>query len=162
MSMRTVLRQRWQAVSPREQHLVLAALLLVLLALLWWVGIAPALGTLHSAQSQRQQLDAQLQQMQRLQVRAQALQAQPRLAPEEARRLLEASVKALGANAQMALTGDRVSVTFKGVSADALAQWLAQARVNARAVPAEARLSRNAAGNWDGVLMLPLGSSPSR
>ena len=73
MSMQMILRQRWQTVSPREQRLVVAALLLVLVALLWWLAIAPALATLRSAQSQRQQLDSQLQQMQRLQVQAQAL-----------------------------------------------------------------------------------------
>ena len=157
-----LLRQRWQTVSPREQYLVLAALLLVLLALLWWIGVAPALNTLRSAQSQRQQLDAQLQQMQRLQVQAQALQSQPRIAADEARRLLEASVKPLGASAQLALAGDRVSVTFKAISADALTQWLVQARLNARLVPTEARLTRNAGGSWDGVLVPSSGSSPPR
>ena len=67
MSMQMIMRQRWQMVSPREQRLVVAALLLVLVALLWWLAIAPALATLRSAQGQRQQLDAQLQQMQGLQ-----------------------------------------------------------------------------------------------
>ena len=162
MTVMSELRQRWQAVSAREQRLVLAAALLVTLALLWWIGVAPALSTLRSAQNQRQQLDMQLQEMQRLQVQAQALQAQPRIAGEEARRLLEASVKPLGASAQLALSGDRVSVTFKAISADALTQWLVQARANARAVPIEARLSRNAAGSWDGVLMFSPGSAPPR
>ena len=39
---------------------------------------------------------------------------------------------------------------------DTLAQWLTQARVNARALPAEARLTRNAAGQWDGTLVMSL------
>ena len=162
MSMRMILRQRWQAVSPREQRLVLSALLLVLAALLWWLGIAPAMGTLPSAQSQRQQLDAQLQQMQRLQVSAQALQAKPRMTFDETRRLLEASVKPLGATAQLATVGERVTVTFKGISADALVQWLVQARLTARSAPSEARLVRNAAGAWDGSLVLTPGAPPAR
>jgi general secretion pathway protein M len=162
MTLLTLLRQRWQAVPSREQRLLLAALFLVLAALLWWVGVAPALATLRSAQSQRLQLEAQLHQMQRLQVQAQALQAQPRLVIEEARRLLEASLKPLGAAAQLVPAGERMSVTFKAISADALAQWLIQARLNARAVPSEARLVRNAAGSWDGMVLLTLGSSPPR
>ena len=75
---------------------------------------------------------------------------------EEARRLLEASVKPLASTAQMTVVGERVSVTFKGVSADVLAQWLAQARLNAHAMPSEARLQRSATGTWDGTLVLSL------
>ena len=162
MTLSASLNQRWQAVSPLEQRFMLAALGLVLLALLWWVGVAPALATLRSAENQRHSLEAQLQQMQRLQVQAQALQAQPRIGFEDARRLLEASLKPLGASAQMVLTGERMTVTFKGVSADTLTQWLVQARLTARAVPTEARLTRNATGAWDGILVLRSGSAPPR
>lgn len=162
MNMLSLLNERWQAVSRREQQLVLAALVLVLGALLWWVGVAPALATLRAAETQRQLLDAQLLEMQRLQAQAKALQAQPRIAFDEARRLLEASVKPLGATAQMSVAGERVSITLKGVSADAFTQWLAQARLNARAVPSEARLVRNAAGTWDGTLVLNPGTLPAR
>ncbi len=162
MSLQMELRQRWQAVSPREQGLVLAAALLVLAALLWWVGIAPALGTLRSAERQRQQLDAQLQQMQRLQVQAQALQAKPRMSFDETRRLLEASIKPLGTTAQLATAGERVTISFKGVSADVLVQWLVQARLTARSAPSEARLVRNVAGTWDGTLVLTPGGPASR
>jgi general secretion pathway protein M len=156
MKLPTPLAERWQNVSNRERQLVLAALALVLLALVWWVGVAPALTTLRSAQTQHQLLDGQLQQMQSLQGQAKALQAQPRITFEEARRLLEASIKPLGATAQLTLAGERATVVLKGVSADALAQWLAQVRLNARALPSEARLVRNASGAWDGTLTLNL------
>ena len=156
MNLLTHLQARWQAVSSREQRLLLAALALVLGALLWWLALAPALTTLRAAESQRQRLDAQLQQMQRLQVQAQALQAQPRIAFEDARRLLDVSVKSLGPGAQLALVGERATLTLKGVSSDALAQWLAQVRLNVRTVPTEARLQRSAAGTWDGTLVLNL------
>jgi general secretion pathway protein M len=148
------LQAHWLQISRREQQLVLAALALLLLAMLWWVGLAPALSTLRKVEQQRPQLDAQWQQMQRLQTLAQTLQAQPRLAPDEAKRQLETVMKPLGASAQWQVSGERVSVTLQGVPADTLAQWLAQARLNARAVPGEARLVRNASGSWDGTLVL--------
>lgn len=152
----SALAARWQTVSGRERQLVVVGLALLLLALLWWVGVAPALATLRSAQTQRQLLDAQLQQMQSLQMRAKVLQAQPRIAFDEARRLLEASVKPLGATAQLMLAGERATVTLRGASADAVAQWLMQVRLNVRAVPSDARLVRSASGAWDGTLTLNL------
>jgi len=156
MKLPALLQVRWNSLPRREQRLVLVALALLLGALLWWVCLAPALATLRSADKQHQLLAVQLQQMQRLQAQAKTLQAQPRLALLEARRLLEASVKPLGATAQLMVAGERVTVTLRGASADALAQWLAQARLNARAVPSEARLVRSAAGTWDGMLVLTL------
>lgn len=156
MKLLPFLQVRWHSVSRREQQLVLAALTLLLAALLWWVGLAPALTTLRSADTQHRLLEAQLQQMQRLQAQAKALQAQPRIAFDDVRRLLEASVKPLGAAAQLVVAGERVTLTLRGASADALAQWLTQVRLNARAVPSEARLVRSAAGTWDGMLVLNL------
>lgn len=148
---------RWRQMSRREQQLLQAALALVLGALLWWVALAPALSTLRAADKQHPLLDAQLQQMQGLQAQAKILQGQPPLPMSEAQRLLEAAMKPLGATAQLAVVGERVTVTLKGVSADALAQWLAQVRLNARAVPSEARLVRSStAGTWDGSLVLTL------
>lgn len=156
MKLPALLQVRWNSVPRREQRLVLVALALLLVALLWWVCLAPALATLRSADKQHQLLAVQLQQMQRLQAQAKTMQAQPRLALLEARRLLEASVKPLGATAQLMVAGERVTVTLRGASADALAQWLTQARLNARAVPSEARLVRSVAGSWDGTLVLTL------
>jgi general secretion pathway protein M len=149
-----LLVQRWKAVSQRERQWVLAALTLVLAALLWWLGVAPALSTLRSAETQRHLLEAQLQQMRILQTQAMALQAQPKITSDEARRLLEASVKPFGATAQLSSVGDRTIVTLKGASADALAQWLVQVRLNVRTVPSDARLVRGANGSWDGTLTL--------
>ena len=138
-------------------------------AALWWLALAPALATLRAADAQHRQLDAQLQQMRSLQTQAAALQSQPKLGFDDAQRTLEALLKQkLGASAQMSVIGDRASITLKGANADALAQWLTQARINARAVPSEVRLVRSAApgagaaasgaGNavWDGTLVLNL------
>ena len=57
------------------------------------------------------------------------------------------------------MVGERASVTLKNASPDALAEWLIQARLNARSVPLEARLVRNPAPGgitWSGVLMMAL------
>lgn len=162
MNLLSPLQSRWRLVPVRQQRWLLAALALLLVALLWWLALAPALATLKAATQQQRQLDAQLQQMQRLQAQARALQTQARIPVDEARRLLEASVKPLGATAQMVVTGSGVTLSFKGISADALAQWLIQVRQNAHAVPVEARLVRAAAGavgtpiTWNGTLVLHL------
>lgn len=150
------LQARWHGTSPREQRLLVAGLALLLGALLWWVGLAPALATLRAAAPQHRLLEAQLQQMQRLQAQAKTLQTQPPLALNEARRRLEASVKPLGATAQLNVTGERATLTLKGASADAIAPWLTQVRLTARTAPTEARLVRNGAGTWDGTVVLTL------
>jgi general secretion pathway protein M len=70
--------------------------------------------------------------------------------------LLEATAKDLGAAAQLVIVGERATLTLKGISAEALAQSLVQARLNARTLPVEAHLVRNVAGTWDGTLVLTL------
>ncbi len=156
MTLPPAVMARWSALARREQQAVLAALALVLGAVLWWVALAPALSTLRSAPQQLRQLETQLEQMQRLQQQAKTFQAQPVLTLAESRRLLEASVKTLGPNAQLTMVGERVTLTLKGASADAVAQWLTQARLTARVSPTEARLVRNASGTWDGAMVLIL------
>lgn len=150
------LRQRWQALPPREKTMAAVAGGLLLAALVWWLLVQPALTTLRTAPAQHRALDAQLQQMRALQAEAQAMKSLPRQNPEDARRALEASVKALGTGARLAFSGDQATLTLAGVPADALASWLNQARVEARVQPGQARLVRNAAGTWDGTLMLTL------
>lgn len=157
MSAAQQLRARWQQLAPREKTGVAGAALLIVIALGWWLAIAPALATLRTAGEQHRTLDAQLQRMLGLQAQAQALQSQPRQSYDEALRLLETSIKqGLGTSARMMIAGERVTVTLSGTPPDALAQWLTQARVNARALPSDARLNRNAAGLWDGTLVLSL------
>jgi general secretion pathway protein M len=151
------LKRRWALLAPREQHLVAGAVGLVAAALLWWLLLAPPLTVMRSAQAQHRALDAQLQRMLGLQAQAQALQAQPRQTTEEATRLLEATVREkLGTAARMSIAGERVTISLTGAPPDALAQWLTQARTNARALPVEARLTRSTAGLWDGTLVLAL------
>jgi general secretion pathway protein M len=151
------LRARWAGLAPREQALVAAAAALVALALLWWLAIGPALATLRSAEDQHRALDTQLQQMRRLQAQARAMQAQPKLNHDEAMRQLETAIRQqLGVSARYAIAGERVTITLTNTQPQALAQWLSAVRTNARAIPGEAKLARNAAGGWDGSLVLTL------
>jgi general secretion pathway protein M len=154
MNFPTTLRSQWATMSVREQRLLQTALIILLSSALWWLGLAPALATLRSAEKQHRVLDAQWQQMQTLQAQAKTIQTQTPLTIPQAQRLLEDSVKPLGTTAQLGAMGERVTVTFKGISADALAQWLAQARLNARATPSEAHLNRTDTGTWDGTLVM--------
>ncbi|RZJ15127.1 MAG: type II secretion system protein M [Acidovorax sp.] len=174
----TALRARWQAMAPREQSLVLAAGGLIAFALLWWLAVAPALATLRTAPARHAALDTQLQQMLSLQAEAQQLQSAPRTTTGDAVGALRTALtQRLGNTAQLNVVGDRATVTLKGAPADALGQWLAQARSNARATPVEARLVRSTAAatpaaggttpvvlgaaavampRWDGTLVLAL------
>lgn len=154
---RQQLQARWAALAPRERLLVAAAASLVGLALLWWIALGPAITTLRTAGEQHRALDAELARMQRLQAQAKAMQSAPRQNPEEAMRQLEAAIRQqLGTSARHVVAGDRVTVTLANTQPAALAQWLSQVRTNARAIPGEAKLARNAGGGWDGSVVLAL------
>jgi general secretion pathway protein M len=149
-------RAHWQSASAREQRWLLAGSALLVLALLWWVALAPALRALKAAPQQHLALDAQMQVMQRLQAQAQTLRAQPVISAAQARKSLDGLLKPLGASVQMVFQADRVTITLKGVSPEVLAQLLAGIRQGARMVPSEAHLTRNVGGVWDGSLILQL------
>lgn len=154
------LQVRWMQLAPRERNLLTLAASLILLTLLWLLLLAPSLRTLRTAAAQAQALDAQLQHMQSMQAQAKALQQQAPLSQADAVRALnQATQQTLGASAQISVNAERATVTLQATRADALAQWLAQARINARATPLEARLNRLATPNgvtWSGVLVMGL------
>jgi general secretion pathway protein M len=101
-----------------------------------------------------------LQQMQTLQAQAQSIQAQPPLAYDDAVRALKlATQQSLGTTAQISIGADRATITLQSAQPAALAQWLTQARLNARSVPQEARLNRVAEAGiflWNGTLTMSL------
>lgn len=159
--LRTQALARWQALSPREQNgvSVLGTLLAVLL--LWSVAVAPALQALRDCDNRRTQIGLQQAHMLALQNQAQALQARTPLSRDEALRNLQGLTP--GAQIQLNVQGERVAVQLKAVPAPALANWLAQARTQAQALPIEAHLTRNQAATisnaavvWDGNLVLSL------
>ncbi len=162
MSLQTTLaplQTRWMLLATREKNLLKLACALVLLAVLWIALLAPALATLRNADAQALTLDSQLQHMLSMQFQAQSLQKQPPLAYDAALKALTAATQqTLGTAAQITVSGERANVALQGVSADALAQWLAQCRLNARSTPLEARLARVVVAGtaWNGLLVMSL------
>ena len=147
--------KRWHTLSPREQRSIslLGALLAVLL--FWFIAIAPALNTLRDSDHRRAHIHQQQSHMLALQAQAQALQGRTPLARDEALRNLQGLTPS--AQMQINVQGDRVSVQLKAVPAATLANWLAQARSQAQALPLEAHLTRGStAMTWDGSLVLSL------
>ena len=138
-------QQRWLDLSGRERTGLSLALGLLALALVWSVGVAPAWRQWQQGQAQTQALQAQWQGLQALQAQVSALKGQSRVRPDDAARLLQASVATLGPSASLVVNGDMATVQIKGASAAALSTWLAQARTQALALPVQARLSRMAA-----------------
>jgi general secretion pathway protein M len=159
-ALRAQVLARWLALSPREQRglSVLGALLGVLL--FGSVAIAPALNTLRDSDNRREQIGQQQAHLLALQHQAQALQARTPLSRDEALRNLQGLTA--GTDIQLNVQGDRVSVQLKAVPAPTLAQWLAQARSQAQALPVEAHLTRSPVTGeahvvaWGGNLVLSL------
>jgi general secretion pathway protein M len=153
-------KARWTMLSQRDRTVLQLGATVVGLALFWWLVLAPAITTLHGAAQQHQRLDTQLQRMQILQAQVQALQKRPQVSTADAARALEQSVRQqLGASAQLQVNGAQATVSLQNLSADKLAQWLPQARLNAHATVTQARLKRNAAAGpatWSGTLVLRL------
>lgn len=155
--LRETVQPAWSRLAPRERLAVAAAASVVGLALLWWLGVAPALATLRQAPAQHRQLDAQLAQMRQMAATAEGLRGQNQaLSPASARGALEqATTATLAGTAQLQVQGDRATVTLRGTPPDALAQWLAQVRINARVVPVQADLQNGGTpAGWSGQLVL--------
>lgn len=146
----------WQQLKMSEKRLILVAIWIILSAILWWVAIAPAIKIIKEAPEEHRKLDAKLQIMRTFGVEAKNLQSQPKLGLDEAQKALQSSVvQRFGSAAQLNLAGERATLTLKNANAQELAQWLSQARVNARALPTEAKLNRNT-DSWDGTMVLSL------
>ena len=133
------LRTAWQQRPARERGLLLVGGSFLVLLALWQWGIAPALSVWREAPARQARLENQTRQMLQLQAEAQRLQAPSRLGRTQALERLQAT------------------------SALALAQWLAQAREQAQALPVQVQLkpAPRPAGEsteplWQGSLVLRL------
>jgi general secretion pathway protein M len=158
-TLRDTLQSWWSQRPAREKPLLLGAAILVSAALLWWVAIAPAVRTLSGFDAKWAAQDAQLQTMLRLQNQAQSLTAQAPLSTAAAAQALLASVQqSFGTQADVQIQGNSATVTLRGVPGEALAQWLATARANARSVPVQTRLKRGPNG-WTGTMQMGLPQS---
>ena len=154
------LRERWMALALRERQALTVAAWVLGLALLWFVGIAPAWRTAGAAPARLDQLDTQMLLMQRLSGEARSFRGAPAVGIVQAQAAVKAASDALGGAARLTLTGERATVTFTNASSAQLREWLSEVRVAARARPVEASLNRSAQG-YSGtvVLALPGGAS---
>lgn len=144
-ALRTRLSANWQRLNSRERWAVTTAAVVCASAALWWGALAPALATLRQAPQRHAQLDDQLAHMRTLSAVATRLQALPALGRTERLAALEADTRRLlGDTATVRTTNDQATVTLRATRPEALAQWLADVRANARLTPTEARLSRQA------------------
>jgi general secretion pathway protein M len=148
---------RWRALAPRERTGLTVAGVAIAALLAWLVLLQPAWRTLRDAPLQLDTLDAQLQQLQRLAAESRSLRAAPPVALPQAAEALQAATARLGDGGRIAITGDRATLSLKGVGADLLVDWLADARSAARARPVEAQLTRSGQG-YSGTLVVQLGS----
>ncbi|WP_439517829.1 type II secretion system protein GspM [Hydrogenophaga sp.] len=143
--------------APRERRAVVIAAWVLGLGLVWWLAVAPALDTLFQANARHARLDAQLAQMQRMATAADALRGQNTALPpsrDEVLRTLEVATNGLGGTAQLSVLGDRATVTLRNTQPDALAQWLAQVRINARLIPLQSQLTRDPGSpGWSGTVV---------
>lgn len=163
--LREALKNRWQALSVREQRGLRLLGGVVLFALAWQVLVAPAQHKLHEADTQRQRVAQQHAHMLALQAQAHALQQRNALSREMALKVLQGMPTVAGL--QLNPQGERVLVTLKAVPATALSDWLAQARTQAQSLPGEVHLTRNTTSSaalatepstavWDGTMVLEL------
>lgn len=154
---------RWDAASKRERLGLVLAMLSLAGYLLWSVGLQPALKTIRSAPAQLQELDDQVQQMQRLSAEAHELRALPAVSTSEAETALMAASARLGPSTRVTPSGDRATVTFNDVSPAAFQAWLSEVRGAARARVLEAQLQRQPSGqaSYSGTVTLGLVRAPS-
>ncbi len=155
---RIAMQHLWRARPARERYALVTAALVLGLALLWQLGVAPAWRTLHNAPAQRSAAQQQLNAMQALASQARALQGQtvrtalPRA--ERLRALEAATAQHLGTQARITPGTESVQVTLQNTAAPALAQWLQQVRLNAQLPVTSARLTRSGDQHWSGTLVL--------
>lgn len=152
------LRARWQALGARERRLLGAAAWVIGAALVWFVAIAPAWRTVSGAPARLDQLDTQLQQMQRMAGEARSLRGAPAVGAVQSQAAVKAASDALGGAARLTLQGERATVTFTNANGAQLRAWLTEVRGAGRARPVEATLTRGPQGyNGSVVLALPGG-----
>lgn len=152
----------WSRWSTRERRAVSLALTVVLLSVLWWVALAPALRTLAKAPAEHQAMDQKIQQLNGIAQEAALLRAATPLQAAEATAALQATVKnRLGPQTDIKVAEGSATVTLKGVSTDALTQWLTEARTGAHAKPNQAQLRQTPSG-WDGTITLTLPTGAAR
>lgn len=155
---RAPLVARWRALSERERNAASIAIAAIVLLLVWWVALQPALRTLRDAPAQIDQLDAQLQHMQRQAAEAAELRNAPPMTTAQSTAALQATTERLGSRGRLALAGDRATLTLTGATGNQLRDWLSEARSGARARPVEVQLTRTPQG-YSGTVVVTVGGT---
>jgi general secretion pathway protein M len=148
----------WQARAAREKQLIVAMTVAVGALLVWWIAIQPALRSLHESAVDIERLDQQMQQVQLAAGEMQTLRAASPVPTEQATAALRAATARLGDRAKLLVQGERATLSFTGIPADALRAWLGEARSAARARPLEAQMVKAAAG-YSGSITVSVGSA---
>lgn len=159
MSLRAQARAWWHSRAARERQALVLVALICGLGLVWSVAVGPALRTVREAPARLDQLDAQLQQVQRVSAESVVLRSIAPVSTAQAALALKAASDRLGEHARLTLQGERASLLLTGVDTDALRAWLLEVRSGARARPVEAQLQRDARG-YSGTLSVTLGGTP--
>jgi general secretion pathway protein M len=158
--MKSEWRSRFKALPDKDRQRLKYLALGLFLSLLWFWNMAPALKTYQEAPLQLAQLELQSQNLKSLQTQALALQKAPRMNAQNASAVLQqTATEILGSSAKLTLESGRATVNLTPTSADALAQFLASARVKAYALPVEAKLQKTKTADqelWRGTLILSL------
>ena len=146
--------------AVRERRLLAAAAGLVLVALLWWVAIAPAWRVMRSAPVQLETLELQWQSMQGLSAEARELRAIPPVPLAQAQAALTAAGQRLGDKARLTIQGERAVLDLNGLGGEVMTAWLAEVRASARVRVITAQLNRLPNGAYRGKLELSIGGRP--
>jgi len=154
--LRAQARERWRSLPSRERFALGLALLLIAVFVVWSITVRPAWRMLQEAPAQLDRLDAQLQQMQRLAAESKTLRGAVPVSAAQASLALNSATERLGGQARIAIQGERATLTFNSVPAEALRAWLGEARSAARVQVIEVRLARSAQG-YSGSVVVVLG-----
>lgn len=156
-SLREQAKTWWLARTPRERQTVIVMAAVVAFFVVWSVFIQPAWRTISAAPAQLDQLDAQLQQMQRTAAESRSLRNAPPVNLSQAGIALKSATDRLGDKGKLLLIGDRATLTLNNADSESLRTWLGEARSAARARPVEAQLQRGTQG-YSGTLVVNLGA----
>ena len=148
----------WRGRSARERQAVLLVAAVVALFVVWSLFVQPAWRTVRAAPAQLDQLDAQVQQMQRVAAESAALRGTAPVAAAQASLALKSASDRLGDRGRLNLQGDRATLTLNGVAPDALRGWLTEVRSGARARPVDAQLQRVPQG-YNGTITVTFGGA---
>jgi len=130
----------FEKLSPTEQLGLKGLAALVLVGLCWLLIVNPVQQIWFNPKDESARLGLEIQELQRIQSQVQALRAQTRMSPDEAKKALEKVTKNILPQAQWTPSQDAVQITFSAVSASNLARWLLAVRENAQCTVLQADL----------------------